>query len=235
MKTMQSTADIHIHTTYSDGVATPAQVLAYVATHTDLQVIAITDHDTIDGALEARELAGAFGLEVIVGEEISTREGHLLALFIEEELPPGCPAAETAAAIRAQGGICIAPHPFGMLVPSVGRVGVLRRTVGLDRGWAVDAIETFNASLWLGHNNAVAAHYATYHRLPALGGSDAHHLETIGRGYTRFPGRSAADLRRAILSCETVACGSSWFWRPHRIATWVVSRLSGTDTSPVTA
>ncbi|NNJ08877.1 PHP domain-containing protein [Chloroflexales bacterium ZM16-3] len=235
MKKMLSTADIHIHTTYSDGVATPTQVLAYAAAHTDLRVIAITDHDAISGALEARDLAGEFGLEVIVGEEVSTREGHLLALFIEEELPAGRPAVETVAAIHAQGGICVAPHPFGMLVPSVGRCGPLRRKVGLDRGWPVDAIESFNASLWLPLNNRAAASYAARHGIPALGGSDAHHLETIGRGYTHFPGRSAADLRRAILAGETMACGRPWFWGPRLLTAWLSVRLGGAPDLPVTA
>jgi predicted metal-dependent phosphoesterase TrpH len=232
---MLSTADIHIHTTYSDGVATPAQVLAHVAAHTDLRVIAITDHDAIGGALEARAMADEFGLEVIVGEEVSTCEGHLLALFIEEELPAGRPAAETVAAIHAQGGICVAPHPFGMLVPSVGRSGPLRGRAGLERGWPVDAIETFNASLWLPHNNHSAARYAARHGIPALGGSDAHHLETIGRGYTRFPGRSAADLRRAILAGETMACGRSWFWGPRLLTAWLATRWGVAPDAPVTA
>ncbi|MBX0329958.1 PHP domain-containing protein [Oscillochloris sp. ZM17-4] len=235
MRTMFSTADIHIHTTYSDGVATPAQVLAYVAAHTDLRVIAITDHDVIGGALEARDLAGEFGVEVIVGEEVSTREGHLLALFIEEELPAGRPAAETVAAIHAQGGICVAPHPFGMLVPSVGRHGLLRRASGLERGWPVDAIEAFNASLWLPLNNGAAARYAAHRALPALGGSDAHHLETIGMGYTRFPGRGVADLRRAILAGETVACGRRWFWGPRLLTAWLAARLGGAPDLPVAA
>jgi predicted metal-dependent phosphoesterase TrpH len=232
---MLSIADIHIHTTYSDGVATPAQVLAHVAAHTDLRVIAITDHDAISGALEARAMANEFGLEVIVGEEVSTREGHLLALFIEEELPAGRPAAETVAAIHAQGGICVAPHPFGMLVPSVGRCGPLRGRAGLERGWPVDAIETFNASLWLPHNNHSAARYAARQGIPALGGSDAHHLQTIGRGYTRFPGSSAADLRRAILAGETTACGRSWFWGPRLLATWLVTRQGAASDAPVAA
>ncbi len=96
-----SKADIHIHTTYSDGTAGVEAVLEYVATRTDLRVIAITDHDTIEGALKARRLAPAYGIEVIVGEEVSTAEGHLLALFIERPLAPKQPAATTIAAVHA--------------------------------------------------------------------------------------------------------------------------------------
>src|SRR5262245_53031652 len=95
-----SKADIHIHTTYSDGSASVREVIEHVAQATDMRLIAITDHDTINGALLARQIASEFGIEVIVGEEVSTAEGHLLALFIERWLPPGRPAAETIAAIH---------------------------------------------------------------------------------------------------------------------------------------
>src|SRR5215813_10337077 len=106
-----SKADLHIHTTHSDGTASAREVLEYVVAQTDLRVIAITDHNTIAGALEARELAASYGIEVIVGEEVSTNEGHLLALFVEELLPPRQPAAATIAAVHAQGGLCVAAHP----------------------------------------------------------------------------------------------------------------------------
>ena len=86
-------ADLHIHTTYSDdATASVEDVLEYVANRTDLRVIAITDHDEIEGALKAQRLAKDYGIEVIVGEEVSTNEGHLLALFIEHFLAPGRPA-----------------------------------------------------------------------------------------------------------------------------------------------
>ena len=83
---MRSKADLHMHTTYSDGVATVPEILEHVATHTDLKVIAITDHDRIDGALHASRLASSFGIEVIIGEEISTIDGHLIALFIDRPI-----------------------------------------------------------------------------------------------------------------------------------------------------
>jgi predicted metal-dependent phosphoesterase TrpH len=100
-----------LHTMYSDGSNTVEEVLSYVAHQCDFSVIAITDHDTIAGAIEAQSLTPTYGVEVIVGEEVSTAEGHLLALFIERELPPGRPAAVTIADAHAQGGLCIAAHP----------------------------------------------------------------------------------------------------------------------------
>lgn len=205
-------ADIHIHTNHSDGAASVADVLRYVADHTDLRIIAITDHDTITGALEARQLASAYGLEVIVGEEVSTREGHLLALFIEQELPPHRPAAETIAAVHGQGGLCIAAHPYAHGVPSLGFAGLYERYKALTCDWPLDGIESFNASLWLPHSNTAAAIAATELGLAACGGSDSHLLQTIGRAYTRFPGSSAEDLRRAIQTRQTQPGGSYWHW-----------------------
>jgi predicted metal-dependent phosphoesterase TrpH len=207
---ISSTADLHIHTTYSDGMATVPELLTYVATHTDLRVIAVTDHDAIAGALEAQRLAPDFGLEVVVGEEISTREGHLLALYIEAFIAPGRPVADTIAEVRAQGGLAVAAHPFQLLVPSLGRIGLLRQPIGMERGWTIDAVETFNAGTTLQHNNRLAERYACRRGLPLIGGSDAHHLGAVGRGFTRFPGRSAADLHRAILAGQTEAGGCFW-------------------------
>jgi predicted metal-dependent phosphoesterase TrpH len=215
METRYSKADLHLHTTASDGTATVRQILEHVA-HTDLQVIAITDHDTISGALEARRLARDFGVEVIVGEEVSTREGHLLVLFLEQELPPGKPLAETVAAARAQGALVIAPHPFDFLMHSVGRTGILGPCA--DPAWTayVDAIEIFNAGVWVPQVNTLAARFAAERGLSVVGGSDSHHLPTVGRGYTLFPGRTATDLRRSMLSCETRAGGRRW--GVHRVA-----------------
>jgi predicted metal-dependent phosphoesterase TrpH len=122
MNTLWSKADTHVHTTHSDGHAGVDEVLDHAARQIDLRVIAITDHDTIEGALEARSLAERYGIEVVVGEEVSTADGEQLALFIEERLPPGLPAAETIAAAHAQGGLCVAAHPYYRMCPRWGIV-----------------------------------------------------------------------------------------------------------------
>jgi predicted metal-dependent phosphoesterase TrpH len=208
-----SKADLHIHTIHSsDGTASVGAVLEHAARRTDLRVIAITDHDAIAGALEAQRLAPSYGVEVVVGEEVSTREGHLLALFISEHLPPRRPAAETIAAVHAQGGLCFPAHPCAGMVPSMGRRGLARRCAGPSPDWPVDGLEAFNASLWHKHTNLRAASIAGQLGLAAIGGSDSHHLATIGMGYTLFPGHTAAHLRAALEARVTRAEGRPWQW-----------------------
>jgi predicted metal-dependent phosphoesterase TrpH len=201
-----SKADLHIHTTASDGAASVPELLEHVARTSDLRVIAVTDHDSIAGAKEAARLAALFGIDVIMGEEVSTADGHLLALFIDTFLPSGRPAAETIAAIHAQGGLAIAPHPFDRSVPSLGRNGLQRED------WSFDAIEGFNAGVFwsLRGCNRAAQRAAAAMGLPAVGGSDAHTLATTGLGYTLFPGASADDLYRAIRASQVGWGGSYW-------------------------
>jgi predicted metal-dependent phosphoesterase TrpH len=211
LDTSWSKADIHIHTAHSDGIAGVAAILEHVVQATDLRLIAITDHDTVAGAFEARRLARAFGIEVVIGEEVSTAEGHLLALFIERWLPPGRPAAETIAAVHAQGGLCIPAHPFDALVPSMGHAGLGRRCAGPRAGeWPVDGVEVFNATLLWRNSNRQAGAVSAALGLAPCGGSDAHSLATVGRGYTVFPGTSADDLYRAIQRGQTQAGGRHW-------------------------
>lgn len=201
-----SKADLHIHTVHSDGAATVPELLAHVVTKTDLRLIAVTDHDSIAGACEAARLARDFGIEVVIGEEVSTADGHLLALFIDRFLPPDRPAAETIAAIHAQGGLAIAPHPFDRSVPSLGHDG-------LDRpGWQFDAIEGFNAGvIWSQRScNLAARQAACAFGLPVIASSDAHSLATVGQGYTLFAGHSANDLYRAIQRGDVQWGGSYW-------------------------
>jgi predicted metal-dependent phosphoesterase TrpH len=187
------------------------ELLEYVARATDLRVIAITDHDSIAGAKEAARLARQFGIDVIMGEEVSTADGHMLALFIDTFLPPQRPAAETIAAIHAQGGLAIAPHPFDRSVPSLGRIGLTRA------GWDFDAVEGFNAGvIWSQRGcNGAAQRAAAAMELPVIGSSDAHTLATVGMGYTLFPGKNANDVYRAIRSGQVEWGGRYWGTRQY--------------------
>ncbi len=191
-----SVADVHIHTTYSDGAPEPAMVVAR-AVELGLSVIAITDHDTIEGALVAARIDPG-RCEVVIGEEVTTRQGHVLGLFLSRAVPPGLDVVTTIDAIHSQGGLAIPAHPFLRLG---GAKGVGRTAAGL--GW--DAIETENGSPGAWWANRVARREQRRWARAQTGGSDAHILDAVGIAVTRFPGRSASDLRDAIESGSTVA------------------------------
>jgi len=201
-------ADLHMHTRHSDGAPTVHALLEHVAAQTDLDVIAITDHDTIVGALEAQHILRheQYPFEVIVGEEVSTREGHLVGLFLHELIRPGRSAAETVTAIHAQGGVAFAPHPFFRAYQTTGRPITMLGLGTVVAELALDAIETSNATPFLAGANRKAARYNQMRRLPALGNSDGHILAAVGKGYTSFPGATAQDLYRAIQAGQTTAC-----------------------------
>jgi len=220
-------ADLHLHTTYSDGTCTPMQLIDHVVAHTDLRVIAVTDHDEIAGAYIARDYAKNRGIDVIIGEEISSREGHILAYFIHERIAPGMSAHDTIRAIHAQGGLAVAAHPYDWMVRSLGRHGLLERAAGAAREWEFDAIETLNSSLFPRYANVTAQRAALQLGLPMVGGSDSHQLGTVGYGYTLCAGSSAADVRAAIVHGHTRVAGSNWSYGDLAIATGkLIERLS---------
>ena len=206
-------ADMHLHTLYSDGTASVQAVLDHVERATDLDVVAITDHERIDGALRAREIhaAGSYSFELVVGEEITTRRGHLLALFIGERIPALRPLAETLERIHDQGGIAIAPHPMAPLTPSIGTRSLLWSRGATDPRHRLDAIELLNPST-AGRSRRVARIRLNSEilHLAAVGNSDAHVLEGIGSAWTWFPGGTAAAYRAAIANASTRPDGEYW-------------------------
>ena len=167
------------------------------------------------GALEARELVarGTYSFDVIPGTEVTTREGHLLALFVEERLPMLRTLQDTVAAVHALGGLCVVPHPMSWLTLSVGR----RRLIGLhncsEEDLYLDGIEVFNPTIAgrVAVQRAVILNRA-HLRLAETGGSDAHHAELIGTGHTLFPGHSADELRLSLT--ERSSSGAGRFWTP---------------------
>ncbi len=197
-------ADLHIHTAIGDGLAELLELLEYVESYTDLDVIAITDHDEIEGGLEARELAGRQGyrFEVVVGTEVTTRGGHLLALFLEQPVPSYRPLAETVDAVNAQGGLCVVPHPLSWLTLSVGERGLDSLTSGRER--RIAALETANGTIAgrVVERRVRELNRSRYH-LAETGGSDAHFLTQVGATYTVFPGHTAEDLRQCLLQRTT--------------------------------
>jgi hypothetical protein len=194
-------ADLHIHTIHSyDGTASVPAVLAR-AKHVGLDVIAITDHDEIKGALRAFDLAPLFGIEVIPGMEITTAEGDLLALFITEAIPPRLPLIETILKVGEAGGICIAPH-------TMARRTDMKNSNGLPIFRALDhpvasriliGIETYNATALDREGHLYAEKlWSEYPRLAQVGNSDAHLVQAIGSGATEFSGKTAAHLLDAL-------------------------------------
>lgn len=202
------TADLHMHTALGDGLATLPALLRYVQTHTDLDVIAVTEHENVEASLRLRELHahGCYRFEVVTGAEITTLEGHLLALFIERPVPSFRSLAHTIDAIHAQGGLCLIPHPMSHLTRSIGRHGIERILARRADGLWFDGIELANPTP---AGRVVAARArrlnARAYHLPVTGGSDAHFLPMVGSGRTLFAGTSAADLRAALVAGETRA------------------------------
>jgi predicted metal-dependent phosphoesterase TrpH len=189
-------ADLHIHSVHSDGTATISAILHYASTHTDLDVIAITDHNTLEGSLKACELAADFRVKVIPGMEITTREGHLLALFLETSVAPGLSFAETASKVRLFGGLPFVAHPtssFGQSLP----IKQLREIVQCYPD-LLAGIEAENGSIINLRENEAAQALRWELGLPGIGNSDAHILDEIGSIRTLFPGTTTADLRTAL-------------------------------------
>jgi Predicted metal-dependent phosphoesterases (PHP family) len=105
-------ADLHIHSMYSPDATTTVRGVLKQAADVGLDVVAITDHDEIRGSLEARELASQYGIEAVTGAEVTSADGHIVALYIEELPPAGMSLDDTLLWIGHRGGIAIAPHPF---------------------------------------------------------------------------------------------------------------------------
>lgn len=194
-------ADLHIHTIYSyDGTASVPAVLAR-ARQVGLDVIAITDHDEIKGALRAFDLAPGFGIEVIPGIEITTAEGDLVALFVTEKIDPGLSLIETILRVGEAGGICIAPHPMarGAGMKSLSCLSILRALDHPVASRILIGIETYNATALDRESNHHAQKlWSECPDVAQVGNSDAHTLQAIGLGATEFLGNSAAHLLDAL-------------------------------------
>jgi predicted metal-dependent phosphoesterase TrpH len=208
-------ADLHVHSRYSDGGQMPEVIVR--AASGRLDVVAITDHDTVAGAVRARDYAHEhpeLGVDVVVGEEISTLNGHLLALYLGERVPPGLTARETIDLVHAQGGLAVAAHPFHPLR------GVARgyRSVGrLIPELPLDGIEVVNnAGVFSRLYDAWAALRNVEWMLPVTAGSDAHDVWYLGSASTRFPGHDATALRRALAAGRTRA-QVDWAWTASKM------------------
>jgi predicted metal-dependent phosphoesterase TrpH len=214
--------DLHCHTRASfDSIAPPRAVVAAAAAR-GLTHLAITDHDRIDGALAARDAAPS-GLTVLVGEEIRTLDGDLIGVFLEAAVPPGLPAAEAIAAVRAQGGLVGIPHPFDRF-----RGSLLRDARMAELAPLVDWIEVHNARI-VGGGNDLAAEFALANALPGVAVSDSHTVLEVGVAYTVLEGDPSTPegLMAALRSTRLVPGRASYLVRAVTPVAKVVQRMRG--------
>ncbi len=205
-------ADLHMHSTYSDGIGSIEHILAHVQNNTNLDVIAVTDHDVIEGSLRTRDLwqKGNYRFDFVVGEEVSTKEGHLLGLFIEKLVPQGLSMERSIDLIHEQGGLAIIAHPLHPLFKHSCSRETMDRIHNTNDVW-FDAVETWNASFCgiYANQQAMRANRLVY-GLPEVGNSDAHTLNAIGRGRTWFEGKNAQDVRASIEAGLSAPGGRLW-------------------------
>jgi len=170
--------DLHTHTHYSPDAITSPRRFVEACQRKGITCVAVTDHDTMRGALAVQEMAS---FQVIVGEEICSREGEIIGLFLREEVPPGLSARETVERIRAQSGLVSLPHPLDRFRGGVGA----ERLAGLAP--LVDIIEVMNARTTVGEDNDRATRLAEEHGLVGVAVSDAHSPWEMGRAYVEAP------------------------------------------------
>ena len=225
---MVGKADLHTHTKYSgmskigfmrfpDAVSEPEEVVR-AAQKRGLDVVCVTDHDTIEGALRAKRVKAE--VEVVVGEEVSSAGGEILGLFVNENIPRGLAPEETIDRIHDMGGVAVAPHPFSAHCSSVEE-----RLFELE----LDGIEMFNAFHRDGYANDLAQRVCKHLDVARTGGSDAHAPMMVGDGYTTFDGSTAEELRKALLRKETNYGGQTTTFRNFVwLTTMITSKLQRT-------
>lgn len=201
--------ELHTHSELSHDGRDPVDLLVEQAAAVGLDALAVTDHDEIDASIEAADLAAERGLVGIVGMEVTSAAGHVLAFGIEELIPAGLPFDETLDRIREQGGIAVVPHPFQKT-----RHGVAPHVSDAQLASA-DAIEVYNSRLFTGRSNRQAERFAVEHDVPMTAGSDAHISEMVGQAVTEVDAdeRSSEAVLDAIAAGRTSVLGHRTPWR----------------------
>lgn len=208
---MLSKADAHVHTYFSgvsnykalrfpESVTRPEEQVDS-ARKNGMKVLCITDHNVIAGAKIAKEYSKKFDdIDVVIGEEINSRDGEIIGLWLNEKIPRDLSIEETIDLIRQQGGVTVAPHPFSFYVPCL-----KDRVYDLD----LDGIEAINGGHPDGFTNSMAQKvlWENSGRWAAMSSSDAHSTYTTGYNWTEFEGSTEDDFRKAILNKKTIPCG----------------------------
>jgi predicted metal-dependent phosphoesterase TrpH len=200
--------ELHSHSERSHDGRDPVEMLLEQAQAVGLDALAVTDHDEIDASLRAADLAADYDLIGIPGMEVTSADGHVLAIGVESAIPPGLPFAETLSEIRDRGGIAIVPHPF-----QSSRSGVAPN-ISQSELASADAIEVYNSRLLTGRANRKAEKYARINALPMTAGSDAHIAEMVGQAVTRVDAeeRSVQGILDAIRAGDTSVEGKRTPW-----------------------
>ena len=208
--------DLHSHTIYSKDSLTRTEALLARARAVGLNKIGVTEHNRLDGALAAKRLAPDL---VIVGEEIMTTHGEIIAWYVQDEVPRGLSPQETVRRLRDQGAVISIPHPLDSVRTSA--MGMQTVLTIID---AVDALEVLNARCVRAADNAAALELALAHGKLMTAGSDAHIPYEVGRCFLEMP--PFEDNARAFLAALRMARPSgseSPFW-PHFASTWAKLR-----------
>jgi predicted metal-dependent phosphoesterase TrpH len=212
--------DLHIHSTFSDGIASPEEIVKYAAQNTDLKIIAITDHDNIKGSLKAAELGEKYGILVVPGVEVTTLQGHIICLFIDKHIRKFTSVYKTIEITYESGGIIVFPHPMSHLTYSI-PLRCIKNIFKKENFPKPDAIEIINPTLAGRVIRQKVIDLNKTLNLAELAGTDSHTLDTIGSAYTLFPDdvKTLEDVKRAIINRQTIACGEFWSIKEHlRIA-----------------
>ncbi|UBV43952.1 PHP domain-containing protein [Deinococcus taeanensis] len=201
--------DLHVHTEVSHDCRTPLRDIPGWMLRTNTRVIAVTDHDEFRGGPALQALVRDMGLEdrlsVIAGEEITTSEGELIGLFLQERIAPKLTPEETVREIRAQGGLVLLQHGFDPLKRYRLRPAATERIAE-----QVDLVETFNSRLSRHHWNRAAQAWAQARQLPMCAGSDAHTLRDIGEAWVETPFRTIHTPPQLIESLREGVVAGRW-------------------------
>jgi predicted metal-dependent phosphoesterase TrpH len=220
-------ADLHIHTIYSYDASSSVPAVLCRAKTIGLDVIAITDHDEINGALLALELAPTYGIEVIPGIEVSTSEGDLIALNITERVPRDLPLVDTVLKVADLGGFCIAPHPMagGLGMKSLSAFSTMNAIRNPNLACTLLGIETCNATALDRKSSYSARILAERLKITQLGNSDAHTVDAIGLAVTEFEGSTAIDLLTAIREGKTLISIQEEWSSTRILGNWAANYL----------
>ena len=223
----RSFLDLHCHSSASfDSVASPERLMAK-ARRIGLTHLAITDHERIDGALRARDLA-PHELSIIVGEEVRSADGDLIGLYLERAVPPGLSAADTAAAIHDQGGLVGLPHPFDRFRSSGGTQAADQQRALASLAAVVDYVEVHNGRAYR-DANPLAMAFAETHGLPGTASSDAHSVMELGVAQTVVSGivDGPATLLALLAEATIIQGRASYLVRGWTPMAKVLQRIRG--------